>query len=139
MTARELATFLSYIIVGLFIVALLLFVLAVQQLRRGRKGPYWRLRRRASQRGGILFLASLALFVIAGALTFYSGLAAVAYKGLDDLFRRPGGGLVGVILPSETPTPNASLSATPTLTLSPSPAPSATAAAQPDGDADSQP
>ena len=115
MTAREIATLLAYIIAALFVVAIILMILALQQLRRGRKGPYWRIRRRASQRGGILFLASVGLLVIAGALLFYSGLAVIAFHDIDSLFRRGSGGLIGVVVPTETPTLNLTWTRTPTF------------------------
>ena len=121
MTAQQIATLLTYIIAGLFVLALVLFVFATQQLRRGRRGPYWRLRRQASQRGGILFLSSIGLFVIAIALAFYRGLAAIAYRGVDDFFRGRGGGLVGVMVPTETPTLNVTLTPTPTATITRTP------------------
>lgn len=114
MTARDIATLLSYIIPALFVMALAMFLLALQQLRRGRRGPYWRLRRQASQRGGVLFLASVGLFVIASALAFYSGLAAVAFRGVDAFFRQQREGLVGVVVPTITPTLDDTL--TPTIT-----------------------
>lgn len=130
MTAQQIATFLSYLIVGLFIVALLLFVLSLQQLRRGRKGPYWRLRRQASQRGGAMFLASIGLFAVAVALAFYSGLAALAFRGVDDFFRQSRSGLVGVVVPTPTLTPAQSDTPTPeptaTATFTDTPVPTAT-------------
>lgn len=131
MTAQEIATFLTYVIAGLFVVALLLFVLSIQQLRRGRKGPYWRIRRQASQRGGVMFLASIGLFAVGLALAFYSGLAALVFRGVDDFFRQSRSGLVGVVVPTETPTPAVSdtptLEPTPTATLTDTAVPTATA------------
>jgi hypothetical protein len=130
MTAQQIATFLSYLIIGLFIVALVLFVLSIQQLRRGRRGPYWRLRRQASQRGGVMFLASIGLFGVALALAFYSGLAALAFRGIDDFFRQRRDGLVGVVVPTLTLTPAVSdtptLEPTPTATLTDTTVPTAT-------------
>lgn len=135
MTAQQIATFLTYLIVGLFIVALLLFLLSIQQLRRGRKGPYWRLRRQASQRGGVMFLASIGLFAVALAMAFYSGLAALAFRGVDDFFRQGRNGLVGVVVPtptltpaeSDTPTPEPTATATFTETPVPTDVPTETA------------
>ena len=94
-----LATILPYLIVGMLALALALFLVALQQLRRGRTGPYWRLRRQAGQRGGQLLLLALALFSVAFALAFFSGLADLA---LDAVFLRNRGGLQGVIIPSAT-------------------------------------
>lgn len=116
MTAQQIAAFLSYVIIGLFIVALILFTLSIQQLRRGRKGPYWRIRRQASQRGGVMFLASIGLFAVAFALAFYSGLAAIAFRGVDAFFRQQRDGLVGVVVPTLTPTPAESDTPTPVPT-----------------------
>ena len=82
MTARLIATILPYVIVAMLALALALFVLALQQLRRGRTGPYWRLRRQAGERGGQLFLASVTLFGLAFALAFFSGLADLALDGI---------------------------------------------------------
>ena len=53
---REIARLLPQILLGMFIVGVLLFLLSLQQLRRRRTGAYWRLRRRAAERGGKLFL-----------------------------------------------------------------------------------
>ncbi len=130
MTAQQIATFLSYLIIGLFVLALILFLLSFQQLRRGRKGPYWRIRRQASQRGGVMFLASIGLFAVGLALAFYSGLATIAFRGVDDFFRQQRGGLVGVVVPtltitpaqSDTPTPEP----TPTATFTDTAVPTAT-------------
>jgi hypothetical protein len=129
MTAREIASLLPYIILGMAGVALLLLLLALQQLRRGRRGPYWRLRRQSSQRGGVMLLASAGLFVLAFALAFYSGLATLAFRGVDAFFRA-NTGLVGVFLPTESPTPTitAPPTLTPTATHTTTPAPTDTPA-----------
>jgi hypothetical protein len=131
MTAQQIASLLTYIIVGLFVIAVMMFVLALQQLRRGRRGPYWRLRRQASQRGGVLFLASVGLFTLAVMLAFYSGLAAVAYRGVDDFFRARQSGLVGVVVPTETPTLDVTETLTPEPTASPTSTSVPTATVQP--------
>ncbi len=131
MTAQQLASLLTYIIIGLFAIAVVMFVIALQQLRRGRRGPYWRLRRQASQRGGVLFLASVGLFIGALALAFYSGLAAIAIRGVDDFFRQQRAGLVGVVIPTETPTLDVTRTSIPTATstLTATPAPTLTTTA----------
>jgi hypothetical protein len=67
-----------HFIVGLLVLGALLFLLSLQQLRRGRTGPYWRLRRAAGQRGGQLFLISMSLFGLALALAIFSGMASLA-------------------------------------------------------------
>jgi hypothetical protein len=102
MTARLVATALPYVIVAMLLLALVLFVLALQQLRRGRTGPYWRLRRQAGQRGGQLFLISVALFGVAFALAFFSGLADLALNGLNSALSRNPDGLRGVVIPTLT-------------------------------------
>lgn len=143
MSAQQIATLIPYIIAGLFVLALVLLVLALQQLRRGRRGPYWRLRRQASQRGGILFLISLGMFIVTFALAFYSGLAAIAFRGLDDFINRRPSGLTGVIVPTITPTLDVTLTLTatasathtatnvPTATPQPTDTPTATATETP--------
>lgn len=116
MTAQEIAAILPYVLGGLFLLALALLLLALFHLRRGRTGPYWRLRRQASVLGGRLLLGSVALFALTVALAFYSGLAAVAFRGLDDLFAGRTAGAVGVVVPTLTPTidPETIPTATPT-------------------------
>jgi hypothetical protein len=130
MTAQEIATILAYTIIGLLVVALLLLLAAVQQLRRGRKGPYWRLRRQASQRGSVLLLASIGLFVLGGALAFYSGLAALAFRDINAFIRREGE-FIGVVVPTFTPTLEFTLTATPSPTASPTPTTAPTSTATP--------
>jgi hypothetical protein len=105
MTARLVATALPYVIIAMLVLALVLFVLALQQLRRGRTGPYWRLRRQAGQRGGQLFLISVTLFGLAFALAFFSGLADLALNGLNSALSRNRDGLRGVVIPTLTNLP----------------------------------
>jgi hypothetical protein len=112
-----LVLFLPYIIVGLFVLALLLFLLSLHQLRRGRTGPYWRIRRTAGQRGGQLFLLSIALFGVASALALFSGLADLAYQRLTRIVNSDPNVPIGVVLPSLTVTFQHSL--TPSLTITP--------------------
>ncbi len=128
MTAQQIATILPYILVSMFLLAVMLFILALQQLRRGRKGAYWRLRRRAGQRGGRLLLAAVGLLILTLGLAFYSGLAAIAFKGIDSVLGRNNSAFAGVFVPTltptrdETPTPTAS----PTLTLTTTQVPTVT-------------
>jgi len=140
MTVQQIATLLPYVIGGLFLLAVVLFMLSMYQLRRGRTGQYWRLRRQAGQFGGKLFLTSVALFLIAVALAFYSGLAAIAFRGINSLFAPNTPIAQGVALPTETATgtdtpiptateratPTPTLTTTPTITLTPTPEPSLT-------------
>jgi hypothetical protein len=109
------ASLLPYIIVGLFGLALILFLLSFQQLRRGRTGQYWRLRRAAGQRGGQLFLASITLFGIAAALALFTGLADLAYNRLQEALNRDPNAPKGVALPTQT-----AIGILPSFTLLPS-------------------
>jgi hypothetical protein len=123
--ARQLAILIPYIVGGLLVVAALLFALSIHQLWRGRTGPYWRFRRQASQRGGRMFIASVLLFALAGAIGVYSRLAAIAVKnvGIGN-----SGGLYGIVLPSITPTSDETIlpSPTPTVTFTYTAVPSIT-------------
>lgn len=129
MTARELAQLLPYIITGVFGVALVLFVIAFQQVRLSRNGENWQIRRRAGQWGGWLSLIAIILIVVGVAMLFYSGLAALAFPQLSQvLFNQPqDSGFYGVVLPTFTPTgsPLPTHTQTPPLvalpTLSPQP------------------
>lgn len=141
---------LTYLIGGMFLLALALFILSMIELRRARRGRYWRLRRQAGQRGGQLFLVSVTLFGLAAVIAFFSGFAAIA---LGSVFPSP----TPTLTPSITPriaTPNvegtvqailiataqqegvtqtalARMTATPTLTLSPTFTVTATATSPP--------
>lgn len=102
MDTLQLAQYIPHLVVGLLVLAFILFVLAIHQLRVGRRGPYWRMRREAGQRGGQLFLLSVGLFGIAFAIAFFSGFAALALGRFNEL-------LYGSV--------NAEVAAAPTLTL----------------------
>ncbi len=131
MTAQQIASILTYVIIGLFILAFILLILALQQLRRGRRGPYWRLRRQASQRGAALLLGAVGLLAIGLALAFYSGLAALAFRGIDDIFEQSRRQFIGVIVPTETLTVPVTATLTPSGTPSPTRTPTATPTDQP--------
>lgn len=60
---------------GMFVLALLLFVVALWYFRRGKRDPYWRLRRAASLHGWQLFLISLTMAFVASGICLFSGLA----------------------------------------------------------------
>jgi hypothetical protein len=131
MSVRDIADLLPTILSAMLVVALILFILALQQLRRGRKGPYWRLRRAASQRGGVLFLASLGLFGLAFALAVFSGLAEVAYRRVRAvLIANDPNAVYGVVLATASPSAQ-SPTPTATITLTPTPSPTLTATRQP--------
>lgn len=136
MNTLELARFIPHLVVGMLISAFVLFLLAIQQLRIGRRGPYWRMRREAGQRGGQLFLLSVALFALAGTIAFFSGFAALAVGQFNELFL--GRGEVEVanaaaLTLSATPTasPTHTATATPTPTHTPTPTATYTATATP--------
>jgi hypothetical protein len=112
---RLLVSLLPYIIIGLYVVGLLAFLLSLQQLRRGRTGPYWRIRRAAGQRGGQLFILSIGLIGIASALALFSGLADLAYRRLTGTLVNDPNIPKGVVLPTLTPTLRFTL--TPTITV----------------------
>lgn len=128
---QTLVTILPYIIGGLFLLALLLFILSLVLLRRGRKGAYWRMRREAGQRGGQFFLLSLALFALAIALTVFTGLGDIAYTRLQVALNNKdpnavfGVALLGTITPTSTltrtSTKEPSSTSTTTPTTSPTP------------------
>jgi hypothetical protein len=112
---KLLASLLPYIIIGLIILAAFMFVLALQQLRRGRTGEYWRIRRAAGQRGGQLFLLSIGLFGVAAALALFSGLADLAYQRLTGRLNSDPDAPKGVALPTLTAVRPNTFTLTPTL------------------------
>lgn len=129
---QQLTDLLPSIIIVMLVVALVLFIMALQQLYLGRTGSYWRLRRTAGQRGGRLFLLSVGLFIVALALAFYSGLAGVAYNQINLLLANDPSGLKGVALPTATNPGDPTRTPTATITpVPPSRTPTGTATATP--------
>jgi len=122
---RLLVSLLPYIILGLFVLGAVAFLVSLQQLRRGRTGPYWRIRRAAGQRGGQLFLLSITLLGIAGALALFTGLADLAYRRLTETLSSDPNTPRGVVLPTLTETRRFTLTPTASTTPSITPAPSA--------------
>lgn len=120
MTTQQLSEWIPYVVGGLLALALVLFLLSLHQLRRGRKGPYWRIRRQAGQRGGVLFLISMGLFGLALAIALVSGLTALALGRVGNLLRVSEPEVVVSI--SETPTA-LTLAPTTTRTSAPSATP----------------
>jgi hypothetical protein len=120
---REIARLLPSILLGMFILGVLLFLLALHQLRVRRTGAYWRLRRRAGDRGGRLFLLSVGLMAASVVLALLSGLAALAYRNVIPTATRGPGDLYGIIL---SPTPEG-------LTAPETPEPTAAPTAEPSG------
>src|SRR5690606_26041311 len=148
--------YIPHVVAGLLALGGVLFLLALLQLRLGRRGPYWRIRREVGLRGGKLFLLSVATFGLAGAIAFFSGFAALALGRFNEWFLSPGAGAaagaaptltltIGTLEPADPPTPlptatpspmptdtptltpTLTPSATPTLTLTPSETPTPTA------------
>ncbi len=70
-----------YVVGGMFLLALILFLLALVYFRRGKRDRYWRLRRAASQHGWQLFLISLTLAFVASAVCLFSGFASLILEG----------------------------------------------------------
>lgn len=133
------AQYIPHLVIGLFALGFVLFLLSLHQLRRGRTGPYWRLRRAAGQRGGQLFLISMALFGIATAIAFFTGFAAVAINGIDR-YLHPASSELSVaaldettpeVTPSDTPTHTPTATAMPTQTDLPTATATATATQTP--------
>jgi hypothetical protein len=105
--SRLLSMPITYVIGGLFLLALVTFILSLLQLRRARRGEYWHIRKSAGQRGGQLFFVALTLFALTCAVAFFSGLAAVAVGEFNDRLTEPSGDqFPGIALPSATFTPN---------------------------------
>ncbi len=63
-----------YVVIGLFVLAGLSFLVALWFLRRGRRDPYWRLRRDAARAGWRWLRVSLALFLVAAGTCLLSSL-----------------------------------------------------------------
>lgn len=99
---RELIRLLPYILGGIFLLGVLLFLYALYQLRLRRTGAYWRLRRRAGDRGGKLFVLSVGLMAVSVVLTLFTGLASVALKDVSEYLNRGPDDLYGIVLPPDS-------------------------------------
>ncbi len=99
---REVIRLLPYILGGIFLLGVLLFLFSLHQLRLRRTGAYWRLRRQAGDRGGKLFVLSVGLMIVSVALTVVTGLASVALKDVSEYLNRGPDDLYGIILPPES-------------------------------------
>ncbi len=76
MTMPEvLQTLVLYLVVGMLLVALALFLIALRYFRAGRREPYWRRRRAASLHGWQLFLVSLTVAFVAASICLFTGFA----------------------------------------------------------------
>ena len=76
-----LQTLIPYVVVGMLLVAGILFVFALWYFRRGKREPYWRMRRAASLHGWELFLVSVVLVFLAAGVCLFSGLAQAVLGG----------------------------------------------------------
>lgn len=108
-----------YLVGGMLVFAALLFVIALWNFRRGRREPYWRLRRAASLHGWDLFLISIVLVFLASGVCVFSGLAQAI---LGPAVAAPAVSPVLAVQPRDTAT---GVSTTPgkTATAPPSPYP----------------
>lgn len=98
---REVIRLLPYILGGMFALGVLLFLISLHQLRVRRTGAYWRLRRRAGDLGGKLFVVSIGLMTGAIALSAVTGLASLALRDVSDFLNRGPDDLYGIVLPPE--------------------------------------
>lgn len=97
----------TYIVAALFLLATFLLFLALLHLRQARRGPYWRIRKAAGQRGGQLFLISVTLYGLMAAVIFFTGFGTLLTREINQLLAgTPEDFLPGIALPSRTPTPN---------------------------------
>ncbi len=76
-----LRTLVPYLVVGMLFLAVLLFLAALWNFRRGKREPYWRLRRAASLQGWELFLVALTMAFVAAAVCLFSGFAQAVLGG----------------------------------------------------------
>src|SRR5664279_467175 len=95
---REVVRLLPYILGGMFVIGVLLFLLALQQLRRRRTGTHWRMRRRAGERGGRLFVLSIGLMVVSVVLALISALVTLAHRNDSPAVNRGPDDLYGIVL-----------------------------------------
>jgi hypothetical protein len=112
---RELVRLLPYVLVGMFVLGVLLFLLSLYLLRLRRTGSYWLLRRRAGDRGGRLFLASMGLIIGSMALSLVTGLGSLAFRNFSEFLNRGSDNLYGIVLSPDallTATSNAAITAT---------------------------
>ncbi len=119
-----LQTLVPYLVGGMLILALVLFLAALVYFRRGKRDRYWRLRRAATLHGWQLFVVSLTLVFVASAVCLFSGFASYILEGSSP---------TPPATSASSPTPGlvtASTTVRPTIppvaTRTPEPAPSAT-------------
>jgi hypothetical protein len=112
---RELVRLLPYVLVGMFVLGVLLFLLSLYLLRLRRTGSYWLLRRRAGDRGGRLFLISMGLIIGSLSLSLVTGLGSLAFRNISEFLNRGSDNLYGIVLSPDallTATSNAAITAT---------------------------
>jgi hypothetical protein len=124
---REIVRLLPQILLGMFILGVLLFLLSLQQLRRRRTGAYWRLRRRAAERGGKLFLVSVGLISLSVVMGIVTVIGTLIYRSNNPSLSRGPDDLYGIVLSPEailTATSEAIVQiATPTTFIADTPVP----------------
>ena len=99
MQERELISFLPSLIFGAFGLGVLLFIVAVIQIRISRKSQTtWRLRRTAARWGGRLFLFSTALMAVTLFAAIVTGLGAIALRDVSNMLLRGPDDLYGIAL-----------------------------------------
>lgn len=136
MSERELYATAPLVFGGVLLLGVVLFAVSLALLRRRRTGESYRLRRRAGERGGRLFILSVALLILGAAgalawivvsLVFHQELYPSINRGEDDVY--------GVDIPVSTldaltalaMTPTATLTFTPSSTFTPTDTPTPTA------------
>src|SRR5438105_581160 len=77
MTPDRLQSIIPFVAVGLFILALLMFLLSLRYFRKSRTDFYWRRRRTAGQRGWRLFVWSLVIMFTSGMICVVMGVAGM--------------------------------------------------------------
>ncbi len=77
MTPDRIQAIAPYIAIGIFVLGVMLLLVSLRYLRKGRTDSYWRARRTAGQLGWRLFLWSLGLMVLSGAICAATGVVAL--------------------------------------------------------------
>ncbi len=98
---RQLVRALPYIFGGTFALGVLLFLISLYLLRLRRTGSYWRMRRRAGERGGRLFLLSVAMMIGSAFGGLVLALATLAYRNANPFLDRGPDNLYGIVLPPD--------------------------------------
>lgn len=100
---REFWRVIPYILGGAFGLGALLFLLSLLLLRRRRTGAYWRVRRKAGDRGGRLFVVSSLLMIFSLVASVITGvLFLIRQPNMETVIRGPED-LYGINLPTAEP------------------------------------